>query len=129
MSRLAVELPFTELPSAADRAAAGSLTRQVASQLRSAIAAGRLRAGERLPASRVLATSLGVSRTVVTGAYAQLDAEGWLEGRHGSGTFVTAVTPGHSPSPADAWPAGLARTDPFQVNEPPAGEPAGGPAL
>ncbi|TDB93642.1 PLP-dependent aminotransferase family protein [Actinomadura sp. 7K534] len=50
---------------------------------------GRLAAGERLPASRALAGVLGVSRTVVTEAYEQLYAEGWLEGRHGSGTYVT----------------------------------------
>ena len=49
---------------------------------------GRLAAGERLPSTRALAATLGVSRTVVTAAYAQLFAEGWLEGRHGSGTYV-----------------------------------------
>jgi GntR family transcriptional regulator/MocR family aminotransferase len=70
------------------------LSGQIAGQLRSGIADGRLNAGERLPASRVLAGSLGVSRTVVTAAYAQLYAEGWLEGRHGSGTFVAVGAPG-----------------------------------
>ena len=49
---------------------------------------GQLAAGERLPSTRALAATLGVSRTVVTGAYAQLFAEGWIEGRHGSGTYV-----------------------------------------
>src|SRR5205809_846205 len=49
---------------------------------------GHLTAGERLPSTRALAATLGVSRTVVTGAYAQLFAEGWIEGRHGSGTYV-----------------------------------------
>jgi GntR family transcriptional regulator/MocR family aminotransferase len=67
---------------------------QIAGQLRSGIADGLLGAGERLPASRALAVSLGVSRTVVAAAYAQLEAEGWLEGRHGSGTFVAAGAPG-----------------------------------
>jgi GntR family transcriptional regulator / MocR family aminotransferase len=95
LTRLAVELPL-----AADRAGHVPLIRQIAGQLRSAITDGRLSAGERLPASRALATSLGVSRTVITGAYAQLDAEGWLEGRHGSGTFVAAVAPGHGVTPA-----------------------------
>src|SRR4051794_22491243 len=53
---------------------------------------GRVTAGERLPSSRTLAAALGVSRTVVTEAFAQLYAEGWLEGRHGSGTYVADVT-------------------------------------
>jgi GntR family transcriptional regulator/MocR family aminotransferase len=47
-----------------------------------------MRSGERLPSSRELARLLGVSRTVVTEAFQQLYAEGWLEGRHGSGTYV-----------------------------------------
>ncbi|TDC83880.1 PLP-dependent aminotransferase family protein, partial [Actinomadura sp. 7K507] len=65
------------------------MSAQLVSQLRTAMGDGRLAAGERLPASRALAGLLGVSRTVVTEAYEQLYAEGWLEGRHGSGTYVT----------------------------------------
>lgn len=65
------------------------MSAQLVAQLRSAMGEGRLAAGERLPSSRALAGLLGVSRTVVTEAYEQLYAEGWLEGRHGSGTFVT----------------------------------------
>jgi GntR family transcriptional regulator/MocR family aminotransferase len=59
---------------------------------------GGLTAGERLPSSRALAGVLGVSRTVVTEAYEQLYAEGWLEGRHGSGTYVAHITTGPAPS-------------------------------
>ena len=77
-----------DLPLAADRAGPAPLTVQVVGQLRAAMADGRLAAGERLPPTRVLAATLGISRTVVTGAYAQLFAEGWIEGRHGSGTYV-----------------------------------------
>ncbi|MGH3158784.1 MAG: PLP-dependent aminotransferase family protein [Streptosporangiaceae bacterium] len=87
------------------------LAAQIAAQLRTAMAEGRLAGGERLPASRTLAAELGVSRTVINGAYAQLFAEGWIEGRHGSGTYVadgapadhTAATP-----PAAAPPIRLA---------------------
>ena len=61
---------------------------QIADQVRTAVAGGVLGGGERLPSSRELARTLGVSRTVATAAYTQLFAEGWLEGRHGSGTFV-----------------------------------------
>jgi GntR family transcriptional regulator/MocR family aminotransferase len=77
-----------DLPLAADRAGPAPLTIQIVGQLRTAMSDGRLAAGERLPSTRALAATLGVSRTVVTGAYAQLFAEGWIEGRHGSGTYV-----------------------------------------
>ena len=84
-----------ELPLAADRDGAEPLTWQIAGQLRDAMADGRLATGERLPSTRTLAGLLGVSRTVVTAAYAQLFAEGWVDGRHGSGTFVADGAPGH----------------------------------
>ena len=77
-----------DLPLAADRAGPAPLTIQIVGQLRTAMTDGQLAAGERLPSTRALAATLGVSRTVVTGAYAQLFAEGWIEGRHGSGTYV-----------------------------------------
>src|SRR5579863_5617465 len=83
-----------ELPLIADRDDPEGLTAQLAGQLRDALADGRLAAGERLPSTRALAGLLGVSRTVVTAAYTQLFAEGWLEGRHGSGTYVAPGAPG-----------------------------------
>jgi GntR family transcriptional regulator/MocR family aminotransferase len=83
-----------DVPIAADRAGPVPLTAQIAAQLRAALAGGQLAAGERLPSTRALAVSLGVSRTVVTAAYAQLFAEGWLEGRHGSGTYAAPGAPG-----------------------------------
>jgi GntR family transcriptional regulator/MocR family aminotransferase len=83
-----------ELPLIADRDGPAPLAAQIAAQLRAALAHGQLTAGERLPSTRALAIALGVSRTVVTAAYAQLFAEGWLEGRHGSGTYVAPGAPG-----------------------------------
>ncbi len=74
------------------------LRHQLAAELRAAIRAGRLRAGVRLPASRALAGQLGVSRGVVTDAYEQLTAEGFLASRQGAGTVVAHVD-------ADAAPA------------------------
>jgi len=85
-----------EVPLAADRDRPAPLTAQIVAQLRGALAEGQLAAGERLPSTRALAVSLGVSRTVVTTAYAQLFAEGWLEGRHGSGTYVAPGASGSS---------------------------------
>src|SRR5580692_384494 len=81
------------LPVAVERADPVPLAVQISAQLEAAVTGGVLRAGDRLPSSRDLAVSLGVSRTVVTNAYARLFAEGWLEGRHGSGTYVANVTP------------------------------------
>ncbi len=112
-----------ELPLATDRGGPLPLTEQVSAQLRAALADGRLAAGERLPSTRALAESLGVSRTVVTTAYTQLFAEGWLEGRHGSGTYVAPGAPGA--------PGAALRAAPGVPDGPgtaPAG-PAAGPAL
>jgi GntR family transcriptional regulator / MocR family aminotransferase len=93
----------SDVPVVVDRAGAAPLAVQISSQLHSAVTSGVLRAGDRLPSSRDLAVSLGVSRTVVTNAYARLFAEGWLEGRHGSGTYVANVTP---PAGSSALPTG-----------------------
>jgi GntR family transcriptional regulator / MocR family aminotransferase len=59
--------------------------------LRDAIRAGALREGVRLPASRLLAHHLGVSRGVVSDAYAQLVAEGFLSTKQRSAPVVAAV--------------------------------------
>jgi GntR family transcriptional regulator/MocR family aminotransferase len=89
------------LPVVVDRATGSPLAVQISGQLQTAVTGGALRAGDRLPSSRDLAATLGVSRTVVTNAYARLFAEGWLEGRHGSGTYVADVTlpPVKAPAP------------------------------
>jgi GntR family transcriptional regulator / MocR family aminotransferase len=59
--------------------------------LREAIRLRRLPAGSALPPSRILAEDLGCSRWVVTEAYGQLVAEGYLESRVGAGTRVRAL--------------------------------------
>jgi GntR family transcriptional regulator / MocR family aminotransferase len=56
--------------------------------LRHEISVGLLAAGTRLPSSRQLARDLGVSRITVANAYAELEADGLIEARVGSGTFV-----------------------------------------
>uniref|UniRef100_Q024I6 Transcriptional regulator, GntR family n=1 Tax=Solibacter usitatus (strain Ellin6076) TaxID=234267 RepID=Q024I6_SOLUE len=71
----------------------GPLFHQVFRAAREAILSGRVRAGERLPVTRALARELGVSRNVVLIAYEQLIAEGYAEGRVGSGTYVAATVP------------------------------------
>jgi GntR family transcriptional regulator/MocR family aminotransferase len=91
--------PDTALPVSLDRASETPLAVQLADALREAAATGHLRGGDRLPSTRALAGRLQVSRTVTSAAYEQLHAEGWIAGRHGSGTYVTT-------SPAADRPVG-----------------------
>ncbi|WP_086771606.1 PLP-dependent aminotransferase family protein [Streptomyces bobili] len=72
--------------------------------LRDAVRGGRLAPGTRLPATRRLATEVGISRNTVKAAYDQLVAEGYLTARQGSGTRVAAL-----PSAAAEAPAAAAR--------------------
>jgi GntR family transcriptional regulator/MocR family aminotransferase len=61
--------------------------------MRAAILSGELQDGMKLPSTRALADELGISRNTVLNAYRQLLAEGYLESRPGSGTFVAHVLP------------------------------------
>ncbi|MET9148355.1 PLP-dependent aminotransferase family protein [Streptomyces sp. NPDC004042] len=74
------------LPAASVPARARGRTLQAA--LREAVRSGRLSPGTRLPSSRDLAADLGVSRGLVTEAYEQLTAEGYLRSGRGAGTWV-----------------------------------------
>jgi len=69
------------------------LAMQLAEQIRLAVLTGRLKPESRLPSTRAFAEELGVSRATALAAYDQLIAEGYLEGRHGSGTRVAAQLP------------------------------------
>ncbi len=71
-----------------DRNSTLPLTRQIYNQLRSLILTGVLKGSEKIPSSRELAADLDVSRIVVVEAYELLMAEGFLEGKIGSGTFI-----------------------------------------
>ena len=64
--------------------------RQIFEGLREAILDGRLRPGDRLPATRELASALGVARNTAARAYEDLLAGGYLEARVGAGTFVSS---------------------------------------
>lgn len=104
----------------AAEAAEEPLFRQIYRRLRDAVLAGALPAGARLPSSRSLARELGVSRNTVVAALDELVAEGYLEPRVGSGTYVAASLPENllqtaTVPPADTGPAPAARS--------PSGEP------
>jgi GntR family transcriptional regulator / MocR family aminotransferase len=98
------------------------ITTSIVQAIRDAIAAGRLRPGDRLPSTRSLAGVLRVSRGVFTSAYEQLGAEGHVEARHGSGVYVTAVAvfpaPPMSTRPRPSILARLARFSPPLVDGP-----------
>ncbi|AGL15568.1 PLP-dependent aminotransferase family protein [Actinoplanes sp. N902-109] len=81
----------------------GDRTVRIYRALRAAVVDGRLPAGHRLPATRVLAADLGVGRNSVAGAYERLIAEGYLLARPGAGTFVATVREEPAPRrpPAD----------------------------
>lgn len=83
-----------------ERSSDEPLHRQVYDGLRRAILEGFLRAGQRVPSTRALAAELGISRLPVLSAYEQLLHEGYLEGRVGSGTYVSAGLPDDSLRPA-----------------------------
>jgi GntR family transcriptional regulator/MocR family aminotransferase len=80
----------TPLPVRLDRRRRTPLGVQLAGQVRDLITAGTLVTGDRLPSTRGLAGDLGVSRAITEQAFDQLLAEGWLEARRGSGTYVAA---------------------------------------
>lgn len=74
---------------ALDRADKRPLQDQIVAYFREAISSGQIRSGSRLPPTRELAAELGVARNTVALAYERLIAEGYLDSRAGSGTFVT----------------------------------------
>ncbi|HMV48227.1 MAG TPA: PLP-dependent aminotransferase family protein [Blastocatellia bacterium] len=76
-----------------DHKAALPLHRQLYEELRGAILSRRLKPGERVPSTRLLARSLKLSRATVTQSYEQLICEGYLQATVGSGTTVCAVLP------------------------------------
>ncbi len=83
---------------AVDRKSAVPLHRQIYDSFRAMILDGRLQSGQQIPSTRALARELGISRIPVLEGYAQLLAEGYLEGRHGAGTFVAHVLPDQYPA-------------------------------
>jgi GntR family transcriptional regulator/MocR family aminotransferase len=81
---------------ALDRKLSKPLHRQIYDAYRTAIVERRIRPGQRIPSTRVLAVELGVSRFPVLNAYAQLLAEGYFESRVGAGTVVSGSLPEQS---------------------------------
>jgi GntR family transcriptional regulator/MocR family aminotransferase len=79
--------------------AAGQVGRQLAYRLRDVIKKGELKPGERLPSTRMLASSLGLARGTVVEVFDQLAAEGYLDAHIGAGTRVAQALEGCTPLP------------------------------
>jgi GntR family transcriptional regulator/MocR family aminotransferase len=106
------------------------LYRQLYEELRSRILSGKLAPGQKLPSTRSLAKSLGISRATVTQSYEQLLSEGYLQATMGSGTFVCQQLPELLVVPVESTPpkiksiplstygANLAEDGIFRVSEP-----------
>ena len=73
------------------------LSVQIGRAVAAAIRDGRLGPGTRLPGSRTLAKSLGVSRNTIDAAYRELTAEGWITATRSRGTFVNESLPAARP--------------------------------
>ncbi|RBW52565.1 PLP-dependent aminotransferase family protein [Ruegeria sp. A3M17] len=86
-----------------DRSAKIPVFEQICAAIRGRVVSGGLTEGTALPATRVFATELGVSRSTVVTAYEQLVAEGYLRSRQGSGYAVCTISetePNPSPVPS-----------------------------
>jgi GntR family transcriptional regulator/MocR family aminotransferase len=114
------------VPIRVDRRLPQPLHDQVASQLRQAIDSGQLAAGTRMPSTRTMADVLQVSRGVALSAYEILFADGYVTGKHGSGTYVAmrahtedrgatrAASPAPTRGPVDLTP-GLPTPEAFPI--------------
>ncbi|KHN50057.1 decarboxylase, partial [Dickeya fangzhongdai] len=75
----------------------GTLNKRLYDTIRLAILTGDIAPGRRLPSSRDLAQQLSLSRNTVIAAFEQLLAEGYIETRTGSGSYVTEQLPDTRP--------------------------------
>ena len=123
--------PADLAPAARTRGSASAppIYRRIARLLTDEIRRGRLRARDRLPATRDLARALGVNRNTVVTAYDELAGEGWITTTPASGTFVSARLPDLSPrrfAAASAPRSGVPEVPGFEL--PPEPAPEGPPA-
>src|SRR5512146_2103802 len=84
---------------------------QIEERVRSLIADGSLRAGDRLPSTRQLAATLGLNRMTVEAAFSKLEADGLISSQVGRGTFVnrTSAPAGYQPVAPQLDPEALGR--------------------
>ncbi len=109
-----------ELTVTLDESSPEPLYRQLYEGLRAAILSRQLAPGRKLPSTRALARQLSLSRNTVCQAYAELEAEGYLVGRHGSGSYVSSDLPEDPAQPTieRAVPPRSAGRDPAGLRQP-----------
>lgn len=82
-----------------DKSSTTPVFRQLSDQIGQLIRRGILVSGQRLPGSRQLGVLLALNRQTIVAAYDECLAQGWLESRSGSGTYVAAHIPETKPQP------------------------------
>jgi GntR family transcriptional regulator / MocR family aminotransferase len=111
-----------DFPISLDASSDAPLFVQISASLSADIARGRLRPGEHLPGTRTLAATLGVHRSTVLAAYAELRAQGWIDTRPGGATSVAASSPDPKPhgfSAKGAQRVGVPKTSGFDFEPAP----------
>jgi GntR family transcriptional regulator len=76
-----------------------SLREQLITQIILGILSREMLPGHRLPSTRELARRFGIHANTASAAYGELEQQGWVEFRHGSGVFVRSTRPSAPPSP------------------------------
>ena len=84
--------------------------RRIYNRLRDAILSGRYAPGDKLPSSRKIAATMGCARNTAVQAFELLLAHGYVETRHGAGTFVSRLAEGFR-EPSDGPGAAFPQTD------------------
>ncbi|MBP0596723.1 PLP-dependent aminotransferase family protein [Herbaspirillum sp. LeCh32-8] len=92
--------------------------RQIYTRLRSAVADGLLKPGDRIPSARALAAELGLARGTVESAYSLLAAEGYIESRGQAGTVIAAGLQMRASLSLSATPAIAAAPAPYDFDNP-----------
>jgi len=82
-----------------NRSAEISLREQLITQVILGIRTREMPPGDRLPSTRELARRFGIHSNTASAAYRQLEEEGWVEFRHGSGVFVARAQPAAARTP------------------------------
>lgn len=99
-----------DLPLSLDPDAETPLFLQISRAIAADVGRGRLKPGDALPGTRSLAESLGVHRSTIVAAYAELFAQGWVVTKPGGATFVAAASP--DPKPRRFAPKSRERSSP-----------------
>ena len=86
-----------------DRVGAVSVTQQLIDRFVTAIEAGELAPGEKLPPTRALAAAAGVNHLTAARVYRKLAEEGYVTAAVGRGTFVRALVPAAADGEGDDW--------------------------